>query len=168
MIKIMGCAMLVFVSVSCAFAYLSGLRKRAKGLEYFINLLEGFKIKMQYELCTVPKFLETYINQDENTDFAQLCLEKLKEGHSLPDAWNIASQKVCTNQCMEEADIEILKQFSSRLGRTDLEGQISNITLHIELLNKNLVQAEENIKDKSRVAINTGVFAGVIVSILLI
>lgn len=167
MIKIIGCVLLVAVSTSFSLVYISGLRKRITGIQYFLNLLEGLKVKMQYELCTVPQFIKS-LEKENDKDFAYICAENLDFGYDLKTSWKNAVEKIALGYCLAPDDIQIIKSFANELGQTDLSGQISNISLHIQQLNKNISQAEDIFKDRSRVALNTGVFAGLIVSILLI
>lgn len=168
MLKILGCVFIIVSCVCCAVVYSSNLKKRINGLCFFIRLLELFKIKIEYEKCTVLQLIESLKNECGDYGFLENCLKNIRSGLFLKEAWKLSIQDINVELGLTKSDILLLEKFCEELGETDLDGQISNITLYIELLSKNLSELEKTVKDKSRVAINTGFFAGVIAAILLI
>lgn len=168
MLKIIGCLFVIFSSVFCATNYCSGLKRRINGISFFIRSLELFKIKMEYEKSTIVQIIEGLSNECDYQGFLDCCFKNIRIGYSLKTAWNKSLNEKIDKLGLTKDDVVLLEKFCQELGETDLDGQISNISLYIELLSKNLEELEKTVKDKSRVAINTGVFAGLIVSILLI
>lgn len=168
MLKILGCVLIIVSCVYCSALYSSNLKKRIKGLDFFIRLFELFKIKIEYEKCTVLQLIKSLKNECDDYIFLGDCLKNINDGLSLKNAWILSLQNKKEALGLAKSDILLLEKFCEELGETDLEGQISNITLYIQLLSKNLTELEKTVKEKSRVAINTGFFAGIIVAILLI
>jgi len=155
-------------SVFCATNYCSGLKRRINGLGFFIRLLELLKIKMEYEKSTIIQIIDDLSHECDSHGFLENCLKNICVGYSLKTAWNMSLNEKVDKLGLTKSDISLLEKFCQELGETDLDGQISNISLYIELLTKKLKELEKTVKDKSRVAINTGFFTGLIVSILLI
>lgn len=168
MLKILGCLLIILSSVFCASNYCTNLKKRISGLSFFIRLLELFKIKIEYEQSTVLQIIDGLVDECDTFGFLEDCSKNISTGLSLKSAWEKSLNDKGNELGLTKDDASLLRKFCNELGETDLEGQISNISLYVQLLNKKLTDLENTVKDKSRVAINTGFFTGLIVSILLI
>lgn len=68
----------------------------------------------------------------------------------------------------ESADLELYQGFVRGLGATDIQGQLEHIGLYRSLLEPRLEQAQEDARQKARIAVALGLFAGVALSLLLI
>lgn len=82
------------------------------------------------------------------------------------DAWNLAidESKIFEN----EKDKKIMKNMSNMLGKTDLEGQISDIDLTISFLDEQINIAKNELIKNEKLYKNLGVIAGIGIVIILI
>ena len=69
---------------------------------------------------------------------------------------------------LQKKDTEILEEYLSNLGMTDLESGINRTEVYRALLQKQIEQAEGEMKEKSRLYSLLGIFAGIFVAIILI
>lgn len=68
----------------------------------------------------------------------------------------------------KKEDIEILKSFGYGLGNSDVYNQEKNFDLAIELLKRQLSNAEEESKKNEKLYKNIGVLAGLAINILFL
>lgn len=162
--------MIISASVYIGVGYVNSMKKRIDSLSQMIELLTVVKIKLEYELCAIPELFRLIINQEQGTYlcFLRYCVGEIVAGASLKNAWNKSVDKFSGEMCLSKNDTVLLIDFSQTLGDTDVSGQLSNIEMYIELLSKNLKEAEKEATDKSRVSISCSLFLGLMVSILLI
>lgn len=162
--------MIVCVSICLGANYVKSLNNRINSLSKYIELLSLFKIKLEYELCDIPLMFKVLSQQEEGITKKVLenCICELSCGASLKSSWNKSVDKFSSEMCLSKDDEIIIKDFSNSFGDTDVAGQISNIEMYIELLNKNLEKAEKEAAEKSRVSMSCSLFLGLLISILLI
>ncbi len=170
LLKIIGCILVVCVSVYVGASYAKSLKNRINSLSKFIELLTIFMIKIEYELCDIPLMLREISEQEEGIikEILESCIIEINSGTSLKGSWNKSIDKYSCEMCLSKDDENIIKDFSNSLGDTDVKGQISNIKMYIELLNKKLKKAEKEAAEKSRVSMSCSLFLGLLISILLI
>ncbi len=170
MIKIIGCVFIISASFYIGIQYVSKLKKRIYGLSQIIEVLNVLKIKLEYEMSNIPRLFKAIAEQDKSDagKMLECCALEMDKGLSLKSAWIISIKSFADTMNLSENDVILLCDFSKSLGDTDVLGQISNIELYIQLLDKNLTQAQKELSDKSRVSLSVSVFFGAIVSILLI
>ncbi len=170
MLKITGCVLIVSASIYIGVAYVNSMKKRIYSLSQMIELFTVLKIKLEYELCAIPELFRLIIKQEQGTYvcFLEHCISEIDAGASLKIAWNKSVDKFSREMNLSSNDTALLIDFSQALGDTDVSGQISNLEMYIELLHKNLKDAEKELTDKSRVSISCSLFLGLLVSILLI
>ncbi len=89
------------------------------------------------------------------------------EGYTAGEAWEIAL-KEWDNGYLKKEDIEILKSFGYGLGNSDVYNQEKNFDLAIELLKRQLSNAEEESKKNEKLYKNIGVLAGLAINILFL
>lgn len=133
-------------------------------------MLENIELLLEHRNLPVSSIFD-FLKSSNN--FGQLKFISTLKSSSLI---NEDYEKVISNafensdntQNFDKEDLELLKGYFSVMGKTDLEGQISNCRLYKEFFKKKLqkLESEENMKCKS-----TGTFivgAGALVIILLI
>lgn len=85
---------------------------------------------------------------------------------SAGDAWKDAINNSKTN--MKEEDLKVLENFEKLLGKTNIEGQLSEIELIKKFIDEQIVVAEEEQKKNEKLYKNLGVIVGIAISIILI
>ena len=81
---------------------------------------------------------------------------------SAGEAWKNALEESKTN--LKEEDIKVLKNLSKLLGKTDIDGQLSEI----ELIEEQITNAEEEQKKNEKLYKSLGILAGIAIAIILI
>ena len=165
LLKVLGCILVTASSAGIGINYINTLKKRVSALCDISEFMNVIKIKISYELCDIPSALSHLSNKYY---MAKKCLEHIKKGESLKGAWGIAIDEFGEKMHLTSQDINLLKDFCVCFGETDIEGQISNFDMFIELLNKSISEAKSKFNDKSKVILSTSMFAGLLISILLI
>lgn len=170
MVKFLGCSLIVAASIIAGLSYTGVLRKRIKGISFMIELLSALKIKISYEFSAIPELLKEMQCKDkqEGGIFLINCLQYLDGGKDLKSAWNMSVDKFSQEMFLAKKDTDVLKDFSVGLGDSDVNGQITNISLYLEMLKTNLTEAENILKEKSRVTLSCSIFGSLLFSILLI
>lgn len=170
MIKLLGCLLIVTSSVCIGLNYINTLRKRVSGISAMIELLSALKIKINYEFSVLPELLMQMQKKATDTEsiFLNECVASLKRGDDLKSAWYAGVSRFSEQMHLIKSDTDILYEFSICLGDSDVSGQISNIQLYTEMLRKNLHDAEDILKEKSKVTLSCSLFGGLIFFVLLI
>lgn len=138
---------------------------RLEELNSIKNALVFFKSKLEFTYEPINDiFLEIsksiYFEHDNVFKRCIVYLEKF----DLKDAWQMA---VSDENKINIEDKNVLYNFGKLLGKTDLNGQISEILLALEFLDKQIVDAE-NLKNKNcKLYKSLGAFAGIGLSIML-
>ena len=139
---------------------------RVKELREFKNILNFMKTKIKF---TYEPLLEifTQIANDNNTNIEKIfgkMANQLQYGQT-QDVWN---------RCIQEADIsinqedkDILKKLGKLLGKTDVEGQVSEIEVTENFLDTQIEKAEEEKKKSQKMYKTLGVVVGLVFCIIL-
>ena len=70
--------------------------------------------------------------------------------------------------CLNQEDINIIKGLGKQLGKTDVEGQVSEIALTNEFLDIQIKDAEEQCKKNEKMYKTLGTIIGIAIVIILI
>ncbi len=159
-----------FVFLSCSLIGILISKKyvdRVNELKEFKNALNIFKTKIRYTYEPIPEiFKEISENIDSNISSvfkgAALKMDMLSAG----EAWDLALKMNTLN--IDDEDRNILKNLSKMLGKTDLEGQVSQIDMTSVFLDKQIKKAEI-LQEKSEKMYRTlGAIIGIAIVIILI
>lgn len=123
------------------------------------------KIKLTYE--PIPQIFEE-IGNKENSNISNLfkiASQKMKE---LPagEAWKKALEIKEAN--LKKEDIEVLQGLSNLLGKVDLEGQIGEIELVDNFLDRQIEKAEEESNKSTKMYKTLGITVGLAIVIILV
>lgn len=130
------------------------------------NALSFFKSKIAYTYEPVKEIfmqISNSVYENEDNVFFKY-VENLKNANS-KDAWNSAVDEMCINISKEDRDI--LKMFGKLLGKTDKNGQISEIELTQNFIDKQISRAEADKAKNMKLYKSLGVICGVGIVIFL-
>ena len=155
MFKLLLCIVIVLCSTAVGFSFSAKLFTRKKILELFVLELKNAKTKMRYSSNELHKIFE---NNFMNYNFCG----------NMPfhKQWNDMLNNY--SKVLTKADIYLLSNFGKALGTSDLNGELSNIDMHINLLNAQILQSQNCIDCKSKVYRTLGLSSGLAVAIILI
>ncbi len=135
-----------------------------KQIKTILNILEN-KIKFTYE--PIPEiFLQ--ISEKFNGNIKEI-IKKTIENINKTDIGNSWEKSIDTvNSNLLKEDREIIKGLGKLLGKTDVEGQISQFNLINEFLNTQINKAEKNREKGERLYKKLGFIFGIVIVIILI
>ncbi len=138
-------------------------------LEKMNNMLNIFKAKIKFTCLTIQDiFSQIY---EENKDNIGQIFKTANENmyqNTASEAWCMALDSSKENTNLNNGDIDTLKSLGKMLGNTDVQGQISQIELTEELLQKQIQEADEERKKNSKLYKTLGTAAGLTIAIILI
>ena len=155
MFKLLLCLIIVTSSTAVGFYYAQRLYVRKHILENFVLELQKCSTTMYYTSSALYKIFEHNFMDyhfSENLSFEIQWNEMLK----------------AYKDKLKKEDIELLSQFAHSIGTSDVDTEQKNIKMYIEILSKNISDAENDINVKSKLYKTFGLSLGIIISILLI
>jgi len=140
---------------------------RVKELQEFQNALNIFKTKIRYTAEPIPEiFIEISSNMNSNIGSIFKAASNNMKLVTAGEAWNLALNTEVLN--IDDEDKNILKNLSKLLGKTDIEGQISQIELTSTFLDEQISKAEREKNKSEKMYRTLGVILGVAIVIILI
>ena len=139
---------------------------RVKELKEFKNALNMFKTKIKFTYEPIPEIFRE-ISESIDTKpglvfkFASSNMKLLTAG----DAWNRAVDTNILN--INEEDKSVLKNLSKLLGKTDLDGQVSQIELTSLFLDEQIKKAEKEKTKNEKMYRTLGMIIGLAIVIIL-
>lgn len=140
---------------------------RVDELKEMKNALNMFLTKIKFTYESVPvSFYEIGNNINGNIGkIFRISSEQMKE-KSAGEAWEETVDKIETN--LKEEDKSIIKKLGRMLGKTDLEGQVSEIKLVQEFLNTQIDLAEKEKQKNEKLYKTLGGIVGLAIVIILV
>ena len=139
---------------------------RLDELEDIKNALNILKTKIKFTYAPIPEiFLEISKNVNRNIGNIFLVAKEKMTEETASKAWEEAIDKVECN--LNKEDKNIIKMLSKLLGQTDVEGQISQIKITEEFLERQIKEAEEEKRKNERLYTRLGTITGLTIVIIL-
>ena len=162
-LKIIGCLLIVAAAFSTGALLSKRLYLRRDFLGAFKSFLQSMKTMLRYQggdiftlvcSCAEQTAFPLPFSADSSRPF--------------DDCWNEAVGRIPRMYPLSKNDVCLLSECGSQLGKTDLEGQLSHLTLIETRLNALIEEAGESIGKKSRLYKTMGFFVGASAAILLL
>lgn len=178
--KIMCLATILIICMGIGFNISAKYTSRVNGLKKMFRALNIFEEKIKFTYEPIPNIFEelgdnfsNLKNENKvllkNNDYvgeifsrASLNMKTMHAG----EAWENAIDSVNTNFSKE--DINIIKGLAKMLGKTDLDGQVSEIRLTKQFINTKIEEAEIEKQKNSKLYKTLGATIGLATVILLI
>ncbi len=158
----------IFMSVSyIGLALASRYKNRVRDLKNIRNILNIIETKIKYTYEPLPQiFLE--ISQEFTGGISELFKTSVEQMKSVSagEAWKYALE--CSNTSLNSEDLEILKKLENLLGKTNAEGQLSEIELMNNFIDIQIKKSEEEQNKNEKMYKNLGVIVGLAIVIILI
>lgn len=157
----------IFLSSSCIGILIS--RKytdREKELKEFKKALNMFKTKIKFTYEPIPEiFYQLSKSLNSNIGHVFKVASNNMRNYSIDEAWRIALDIRFLN--INSEDINILKDFSKMLGKTDIQGQISQIELTNVFLDEQINKATKERMKNEKIYRTLGMITGLAIVIVL-
>ena len=137
-----------------------------KQFKEMCNILES-KIKFTYEpLGEVFSQLSEMIHNNISPVLEET--SKNLKIYDFKQAWDrsIDSKKLLLN--LNEEDISVIKGLGNMLGKTDMQGQISEIAMTIDFLDTQIKEAEDECHKNQKMYRSLGTIVGLALVIILV
>ena len=158
----------IFMSVSyIGLALASRYKNRVRDLKNIRNILNIIETKIKYTYEPLPQiFLE--ISQEFTGGISELFKTSVEQMKSVSagEAWKYALER--SNTSLNSEDLEILKKLENLLGKTNAEGQLSEIKLMNNFIDIQIKKSEEEQNKNEKMYKNLGVIVGLAIVIILI
>lgn len=130
--------------------------------------IEGIKIEIEYTCSSLPLIIEKFSSQDnfDCLDFLKLCQKKLHEGVDFPCAWKNSVLQSSSLYLKDEKDKLI--NLGQVLGTSDLNGQLSLLSMYSNYFDEFLTEAKKQKDKYSNMSVSLGVFVGLAVFVLVL
>lgn len=159
---------MIFIIIICSYIGIIKAKKfetRVIELNKFQNALTMFKTKIEFTYEPIKNIFEeiSKIIYLEDKNIFKLTIESEEE---IDQAWKISADKFY--EVFNKEDIDIMKMFGKLLGKTDIEGQVSEILLTQNLIEKQIEKAEYEKSKNSKLYKSMGVICGLGICIILV
>lgn len=160
---------LVFASsLSIGFLIAKKYKNRVKELKDMKNALNMFETKIKFTYASIPEIFEEISKQFTEETIGNIfkTASILMKDKTAGEAWSEGIDIVSSNMTLE--DKTILKNLGKLLGKTDAEGQISEIKLVVDFLNTQIELAETDRRKNEKMYKTLGGIIGLTLVIVLI
>lgn len=170
MLKIVGIILIIAATTKIGFSLAARLERRKNALISFKDALSLLESEISFSKNTLPA---AFLNLSKTlsapvSDFFRLAHDKIVlEGLDTQQAWEEATEKYAGKMCLAAGDIQVLRAFAARLGKSDVENELKNIYNTTVSLNMQIASAKNVCDTNKRVYQSAGVLCGALIAILL-
>lgn len=171
MLKIIG---VILVCTSCtAIGYIIKLKykQRLKNLENFKNIIKIFENEIRCssrEICDAAKKASLTAQGTNDDIFTAFCNNLCNSnGSPLSEIWRKSVSDNSAESAYTKEDIEMLKSFGDVLGSGDVQTQLKNIENLFTSIEEKTINAGDNLKKNGSIVSKIGIYAGVLISVIL-
>ena len=142
-------------------------KERVKDLKSILSIFNIIETNIKYTYEPLPQIFEDISNQFKTQigGIFKLAMDKMKQ-ISAGEAWKFAIDNSKTY--MNDEDLSILKNLNRMLGKTDAEGQLSELELMKKFIETQIVKAEDEQNKNEKLYKNLGMTVGLALVIILI
>lgn len=142
---------------------------RVRILKDLKEALNIFEVKINFSVETIPEIFNEIANKFNNAVgkiFAGAVENITAQNMSAGAAWENSVD--VNSDCLKKDDIDSIKTLGKLLGKTDLEGQISQIELVTTYIERQLNDATEEKNKNEKMYQKLGAIVGLVIVIVLI
>lgn len=160
---------LILIIIVCSYIGMykaSSFNKRLVALRNFKSGLVMFKTKIEFTyepLSVIFKEISKVIYLDSKNVFKTFC-EKIEKTNDATLAW----QDSVDLTDFLDGDKEIIKLFGNLLGKTDKNGQISEVEVILEFIEKQIEEAIVEKNKNEKMYKTLGVVCGITIALILV
>lgn len=165
-IKLLLSALIIYICTYLGICKAKSYEIREKELKKIKNALNFFRSKIEFTQEPVKEIfmqISKVIYENKTNIFLNCACNLEKEIADI--AWNRAVEE--TSENIKKEDKEILKMFGKLLGKTDKNGQISEIEVTQSFLEKQIQNAEFEKNKNSKLYKSLGTLFGIGIVIIL-
>lgn len=146
-------------------------RNRVKELKTFKEICNGLNTKMKFTYEPLGEIFEEMSNTFRKEKYISNILKQtsidMRES-SFKKSWENSLEQEKNHLNLNTEDINVIKGLSNMLGKTDVEGQLSEIELTMDFLDTQIKEAETQAERNQRMYRSLGTIVGLVIVILLV
>lgn len=163
LLKLTGCALIALTGFGAGCMLTKRLGARRDFFGKFCVFISLLQTRIRYDsadiftlvsCCAEGSGLELFESADDTLPFA--------------DFWNSEIEKIPKKAGLNNSDKELLSEFGSLLGTTDVEGQLKHLELYGSIFQKRLNDSQAEFRDKSRIYRALGLFGGISAALIIL
>lgn len=156
-------------STSIGFLLSRSYTDRVKELRELSNLINMLKNKITFTHMPLGEIFEDLSKVISNKRISNVLknVSKNIKQKSFENVWNEAIDKERKFLNLKNEDIILVKSLGNLLGKTDIEGQISELNQFSNMLNFQIQKAEEESKKNEKMYKSLGTIIGLVIVIIL-
>ncbi len=163
--KIVGGGLLICACFAYGCCMSKNLYMRMNFIKSFIVFLSALSTNIRYNSADIFTLVSISARSEE--------LSALKIKDDIPNCpfgviWEERIKSIPKCYSLTKEDKELLTEFGSQLGKTDIDGQLKHIELYKAVFKKQLANSEEAIIKKSKLYKTMGFFVGTAAALLMI
>ncbi len=146
----------------------ANLKMRVNQLEKLVIMLNEMEILIRFRAIRTSELINEISEQESLNNFIFLnILRENISGNSLniSKEWRKSADKA---MFLNENDKKILLSVGEQIGGTDIDGQLSMLALNKTLAERNLLEAEENLRIKGKMFRTVWGLCGLAAGIMII
>jgi len=156
-------------STSIGFLMSKKYKNRVIELREFKNAINALEAKIKFTYEPISEiFNQISKNTQNNISKIFRKASKYIGENTTKEAWNKAIEELNSELNLNNEDIKIIQNLGNLLGKTDIEGQISEIKVTSNFLDTQIIKAEEERKKNEKMYRNLGTIVGLAIVIILI
>lgn len=164
-LKIIGMVLIVFSGFTVGNYFSHNLYARRDFLNKLIVYLSNLSINIRYNSANI--FSVSTLSADAS-NLECFKFENIASNISFTEQWKNKINTLPKSHSLVPADTKLLNEFGFELGKTDIEGQLKHIEMYKLIFEKQLNDAEKDIKQKSKLYRTIGLFAGTTIALMII
>lgn len=141
---------------------------RLEQLQEIKNILNIFKTKIKFTYEPIPEIFENIAENTEDKKIREIFRKAAEDMKYLPAGQAFAKNIDNVETYLLEEDKKAIKTLSKLLGKTDVEGQISEIELTDTYVDEQIEKAKQNKIKNEKLYKTMGVIVGLTIVIILI
>lgn len=171
LIKIVILALIIILTTKIGIEKASTYTVRLEELNKFKESLCFLKTKIEFTyepLNEIFKEISSLVYENKENIYKELISKSIDDGsdNSLFLSWQNATKTILNS--VKNEDLIIIRNFGKLLGKTDKQGQISEIELTKTLIEKQIKNAEEEKIKNEKLYKSMGIVTGLGICIILI
>lgn len=167
MLKYTAIAIIIAISSFAGCHFSSALKTRLVNLKKINFLIDEIIILLRYKASTVYEITACLAKNERFVDFCFLGNITADSSVSFQQNWSIAVKSAPPSN-LKANDLEILADIGRNLGTSDMDGQLSMLSLQRAELENLISAAEIDCERKSKLYRSLGVLTGAFISVMLI
>ena len=162
--KIIGSILIISACFLVGYLKSGALYKRRDFLKSFLVFLSLLETNLRYNNSDIFTLVTLSATKQDLKNF---CFDNNKQ-KPFDEIWNERISELPKEFSLKKVDKDMLFEFGSELGKSDLDGQLKHIELYKAVFEKQLSDAEEAIAKKSKLYKTMGFFTGISIALMII